>query len=885
MMERIYRFFMIEQAEREKFPYFLLIFMLLGCGMALGRGSSEALFFKRFGLENLPHTYIAQGIALFFVCLVYVTVVDRISSERLFKYINNALLSALIICWLMMSFWANEYVYPTYYLLYEISSDIILIHSTLYLSQNLDSQQIKRLIPIILGGMQLGSIIGGSVLLISSQFLAVEHVLLLWILTLIGVKTLLSQYHKRFGISPYFRPMRRGQALLTQSLQQIRESLSFARYSSLLKYILLAMFFMVISFYIIHYATNQIYIDYFDSEKTLASFYGALCIITGLIALFFQFFITNKLIYRKGIRVVNLIFPLFVIASFMLFNLSFALPAALFASFTKDSVMTGFRNPVHNLFYNALPNRIQGRSRALSVGLILPIALILTGLFLYLTQHGLSTQSYLLIGTAASLAYFLFSQKMNATYSNSIIKNLRRKLFIPDRDINQLTDDKDDKKTFDILCRATRHAEPEIRFIAVSNLLKLNPLRAISTVLDAMTSMSIPHRDQLIKEMMPLRTDKIKGQLWSDIREGDDHLRSTALRALFNLKDDEAKSMIRSSIQNKSPRICATGIFGALHYPIPSLQEEALTIWKDLLNNNDLSHIMAGIELLAFYPRSEFTPMLVTLIEINNPRVQFLCMSALANCPKNNLHQLKPLLNKLSVHNSPKMRETALKTLSKIDIENTHILARASFEDEHPDVRIIAAEVFFNSPCCVISIVDWLMTSQASPRAQSSVLDTLMRQEPDLPTLRKIAYKKARDASLFFDARDHLASYLDKDNKAVEVLNLLLNERASQLLDLSLFAISVCEDPTTVSVIRAGLISKDSQHNANALEVLEDFSDQTLSKMLLSILSKMKKHPENEKHDSDYPFHNLNEMINWCCSFDDPWLLTCANEVKTQTHA
>ncbi|NOX08288.1 MAG: hypothetical protein GXP22_02150 [Gammaproteobacteria bacterium] len=883
MIERIYRFFMIEAGERERFSHFLLIFTLLGCGMSLGRGSAEAMFFKRFGIENLPYTYVLLGLALFVVCLIYASIVDRISSEKLLKNIINILLAVLLLCWLVISFAPHEGIYPIYYLLYEITSEIILIHSTLYLSQNLDSRQIKRLIPIILGGMQLGAILGGSLLAISAQFIAVEHILLLWVITLIITRQQVQRYHTNHGTSPYFRPLRRGRGAFSQALQQISEGLSFARYSTLLKFILLALFFMVISFYILHYASNRIYIDYFTDEASLTSFYGGLSAITGIIALFFQLFITNKLIHRKGIRLVNLIFPVFITLSFLLFNFSYALPAALFASFSKDSIMPGFRNPVHNLFYNALPARLQGRSRALGTGLILPLALICAGLFLYLTQQGLSAQSYLIIGLLTSSAYFLFALKMNKNYASALISSLRNKLFIPDREIHQLSDD-DSNKTFDILCRATQHAEPDIRFSAAIKLLKINPQRAISTVLESLTGMDMAQRDQLIKYMMPLRIKTIRKQLWSEIRDGDEHLRSTSLRALFNLKDNTAKSMIRSSIRSNSSRIRTAGIFGALHYPIESLQQTALDEWKELLESENKHEILAGLDLLTFYPRTEFSQQLKSLILVDNYRIQLLCVNALSLWPEHEIEPFLLSLQGLAQHSAPEIRKITMTILGKINANSSRQIVRAAFEDEHPDVRTAAVSTFFSPAYCNINIVDWLLSSQASPRAQSSVLNTLIQREPELPVLRRIAYKKAKDAAAFFAAK-HTLTNTHPSDYATRVLQLLLDERASQLLDLSLYAVSLCEDPTAVAVIRAGLISNDQQHYANALEVLECFSDQSLSQLLLSILNNMK-HDNSMDSNKEHPlFTNLHDIIQWCQTFDDPWLFHCANKIKTQEPA
>ncbi len=50
--------------------------------------------------------------------------------------------------------------------------------------------------------------------------------------------------------------------------------------------------------------------------------------------------------------------------------LSFTIVFAVFASILKDAFMPAFRNPVRNLFFNALPSYMQGRSRAMALVLV-----------------------------------------------------------------------------------------------------------------------------------------------------------------------------------------------------------------------------------------------------------------------------------------------------------------------------------------------------------------------------------------------------------------------------------------------------------------------------------------------------------------------------------
>ena len=94
----------------------------------------------------------------------------------------------------------------------------------------------------------------------------------------------------------------------------------------------------------------------------------------------------------------NLLFPMTTFACFIGLLFSPTLPAAILGSLNKDAFMPAFRTPVTNLFFNALPNYMQGRARALSVALVLPLALVMAGILLLVAQQIDDTKSFLLLG-------------------------------------------------------------------------------------------------------------------------------------------------------------------------------------------------------------------------------------------------------------------------------------------------------------------------------------------------------------------------------------------------------------------------------------------------------------------------------------------------------
>lgn len=400
-LRRLTSFLLIKEQEQSEVLYFAVFFLLLGCGMALGRGTADALFFKRYGIEYLPIMYLLLGVLLLLLSTAYAAFADKFPPERVFKVLFSVLIGLMMGSWALMAFLEWRQAYPLYYLIYEVASELLVIHGALYLSRNFNTQQIKRLAPLIFACAQIGALIGGMFLATAAPLLGVENILLIWV-GLLGLSmALMLARHARLGTSPYFRHSRKGSGQLKRAVDDIAKVLKFAKQSELLRAISIAMFFMVIAFYILSYSVSRVFNDFFQTEESLSAFFGGLTAITSLLGLTIQILLTPRLLRSFGAKKINLVFPATLLLSFGFLLLAFTLPAAIIGSFLKNSFMPAIRNPVNNLFHNALPSYIQGRARALTVALIMPVALCVTGLILLQAQTLQNPGYFLWLGAVA----------------------------------------------------------------------------------------------------------------------------------------------------------------------------------------------------------------------------------------------------------------------------------------------------------------------------------------------------------------------------------------------------------------------------------------------------------------------------------------------------
>lgn len=781
-----------------------------------------------------------------------------------------------------MNFYQWDVIYPVYFLVYEVVSEVLLVHCTIYIAQNHDVMQAKRLTPIILGGWQTGSIIGGVLLASVAGKIGVHNMLLLWVLLLLIAVMMVYRHHQKVGVSSYYRPGRKGRHTLNHVYEQFHQCISLAKHSRLLQAMSFALFFMVVTFYILCYSVNRVYASTFASEDDLAVFYGMLTVVTGVLALLAQIFLTNRIIRRFGVRAVNLVFPVVTILALSGLLFSFAFVAALFGSLVKDSLMPALRNPVRALLFNAIPTHMQGKAHSFSIGVVLPLALSFAGITLGVVQSIDSPQYFLTAGIITALAYLVFNVHTNRSYLNAIVAGLREKLFIPDDDLARSVRG-EEENAFEVLMRACRHDDEEIRFMSARSMLELFPHRATPFVIDVLSDLAPPLRDRLIRLLLPLEPEELKEKLWQEIDNGDAHLRATIMYSLFRLRDDRARGLVRDALYDENPRIKSIGIYGVMHYPLPDLSSEAFSQWKAMLTSQDLAKTLASLDLLFQWPSADHLDSLSQLLHSADQRIQKSALKALLVWPDNNIPDLGSTLQQYLLSDDPAMREIATKCLVKLGEQKKSTLARQSLEDIHPDVRLAAANILFAKEADISDIVDWLVEYKGSPRSQEAILKHLLARNPPRHIKETLAHHYADDAVAFFDAHKQISeigSTVSMKTPAITMLDYALEERGREMIDIALLAASEIEDPYTIGAIRAGIKSKEKRHWANSCEAIRYIQDKKLARSLTIVLeqlgSEVGLHPKSKQTE----IAGLKPVLNWLASRNDPWLQLCVQMVK-----
>jgi hypothetical protein len=888
MLNKIGKLLLVQDNEISHVRYFFFLFMLIGSGMALGRGTTDALFFKRYGIEFLPTMYIILGFFLSTVSIVYAAYSDRISSERFFYILLGTFIILLIGAWALMVFPLSDVVYPAYFLIYEIASELLLVHAALYLSQNFLSMQSKRLMPLIFAGTQIGVIIGGLFLAYAAPILGVQNILLIWCLILTTSMIFIFTWHKSHGVSPYYRPGSTSRNQLQQSVSALKQGLQYMGKSDMLRAMSFALFFMVITFYVLCYSVNIIYTKTFETEETLSSFFGILTAVYSASALLLQIFLTNRVLRKFGIKTVNLFFPLTSLLSYSALFFSFTLPAALIGSFNKDAIMPAFRNPVRNLFYAALPEHMHGRAHALSIAIVLPLALMVCGILLWVMQKIGNHHYFLAIGVSAAVLYLFFNFKMNHAYVSEMLTNLKDKLFLPPNDTGQALKGSAENVLAEIK-KGVFHKDDQICISFSIILIESFPEAATGIILERAKKSKSSTKDRLLNLLLPLNDELLQSFLLDNVKTSDNHLKATAYKMLFQLKTEKGKSLLKDALSDENPRIIAAGIVGVFNYKNTKLYANAIDRWNYLINNNDIQNNLAALDIFTYLDflqqqkgdlLAKYKVLIIKLLNDVNEHVVQCTLHILAKWPEQEFTEIEDKIYELYSSQDKKVRLSVINCSNILSKNKRDSLLTRALEDTSSEIRCLAADKLTATTMYPIEKLSlWLVVDRkGSPRAQEAILQALQKLQPPIEVMQRVAMTLAQSGYIYSRALSMLRKYDGKKSAPTELMIYSLNERIREYVDLALMALEDLENPENIKIVRAGVKSADPRHINRACEALHHMKTKYVIEIIGNILENITYHKEKKNGYQLQPFFNLPSLLLWCVRQDDPWLNLCAEQ-------
>ena len=879
----LHQLFLVEEDEAGTVFYFLVLLLVIGCGMALGRATANALFLKRFGIDYLPLVYLVQGGACFVTSLLYASVADLISAERFFKILFALLATAVLLFWALISRTADPLLFPAYFLFYEVVSEVLLIHSALYLNHNLNTLQAKRLSPVIFSGLQIGTILGGLFLAAYAPVLGTRNLLAVWVILLLMAMLMVALRHQRKGPSPYFRAARKSAHTLRRMTLQIHQGFRFARDSELLRSATIAMVFMVITYYIINYSVKRVYTDTYASEDALTAFFGILTTSTSALALLVQLFLTNRLIHRFGVPTVNLFYPLASLGSFAAMIFHLGLPTAVAASVNIESVMPAFYNPVRTVFLNVLPQHIQGRARAMSLAIVLPVSLGVCGILLWFLQKLDEPLYFLIPGATAAALFVYFSVRMNRAYGRTLLAHLKEHLFLPEEQSAASLRHTGKENITSIVDAVNRGNEASVSFARI--LADAYPETAANHILPVVERATPKVADQLLKVASTTNDPAVPRFLLEKPNLHDDHFRATALNVLSKARTEGAVPLVRQALDDADPRIRGAGIHSVLSWPLAELQVQAVGNWTALLNGSE-SEQLAALQLIPdikhiLSPATRETlegaclSSTAGIFHTRSVAAKVLILGAYSHWRRPASPEIQNLVADSLEHTDPGVRTAAVKCVHLLPQDQRHGRLERALADGHARVRNAAVGALLKDAADASQLaIKWILEEKkGTPRAQNTLLCAVIETGLPQSTLESIIENKIEDARQIHGALVTVRGYHDDHNHALKLLCHLLEERFQQILELALTAMEPLCARGVINVIRAGIRTRDDRYVANACEALHSIPHRTLTQPLGQLIQDAFMPARRTGMSSA---ENLEVALESLAMRPDAWLQECA---------
>ncbi len=516
----------------------------------VGRSVRDALFLAHGTREQLPWMYIASALAVAMVGSGYARIADR--ARRDWLTAGSAALFALGFGLFRLALGrAGEWVYGAYYVYVEVVGALTIIQFWTLANDLYNSRDAKRLFGTIGAGGTVANIVLGGLVGVLASRIGAENLGLLCA-GLLAAVTFLS--------------LRLGHRVPTRAKggrSRARAGASRIFGSTHLKYVAALSAITFLATTLLDFQFKSIASKAY-SKDALAAFFGNFYAVTGVLALFLQFFGTSRILSRFGVIAALAILPAFL----GLGSISMLMaPVLLTATFTKGSEFV-FRYTINDattqLLYLPVAANVRAGAKATIDGVIKPAAIAISGLLIigYKSMSGSSLVPIAAASMVACVAWGVAVFRIRGHYVSSLQETLRRRRL----DLEGARHHINDGATAMVLVKALESSEPQ----EVLNALEILPHASVANA-EAHLSRLLSHQAATVRtaalrqlgQAGALRHGNAIFRLFDD---PDPAVRASAIEAFCAIGRDKAVRSVRGFLKDANPRIRAAAIASMIRY-------------------------------------------------------------------------------------------------------------------------------------------------------------------------------------------------------------------------------------------------------------------------------------------------------------------------------
>jgi len=598
------KLFPVQRHEWPKALMLLSVAALLGVGFTISRAASEAMFLIHFGVEYLPYLLLANPVLVLVTSTIYGAYADRIPDDRLMIY-TSLLPVPLIILLRLLILVGMGWVYFVLYTFVLAYATILTTSWTVYLAGHYDLQESKRLLPFITSGILIGTVIGGLGVALCVPLIGAANILWLWGGTLVAGVAIVDHITKVYtAIDTKARKTKR--AAPKPSLRQsIAEGIAYSRSSALFTTTAIASIATMVALQIIDFEYSKIIRVAFPDSAKLTAFLGVFDGLTTALALLLQWFGVPWCLRRFGVQGTNVLFPYGLLLAFGFFAAALgapavALPAAMFARFTRQSLMQTLRGTARTLMLNAVPRKTGALVRSFNIAMVMPLGQGTGALLLVILKGVALPWLFPALGMLITVTFIIYSYKQNTAYGEALLDLLKEDrihlLDLEDDDLRQL-----DGTAVMAISERLKSDQEDVTLAAIELLRTIGSPQARTALLEHVPFAS-PHATAAALQALAAVEREDGAFLRPYLDAPEPQVRMAALAGLLQLGDASVRQRAASLLDDPDVQVCAEALVVVLADPGNPDYARAQQRWEAMFDTPDAATQIAALSVMAEVP-------------------------------------------------------------------------------------------------------------------------------------------------------------------------------------------------------------------------------------------------------------------------------------------
>jgi ATP/ADP translocase len=426
------------------FLYFLLTLMVAADWV--GKLGADALFVKRYGVQNIPAMYIVTPIAMLAVSALIFFFIDRMRRRTmLLVYVAAVTISSIALQYAITTEVVGNIVQPISYVFAHGVKETIYILFWVYAGNLYDAEQSKRLFPFFAGSVLIGKIIGGvagtaiAPIIHAENFIGAQAVgfgvcfiaLLLYRGLPEGRSGKVVDKHRPEGLRATVRESVDGYKAVTSDRLMATFGVG----------VFFWYFLMQFANFLDLLGLDQSSGSSVAGEDTFSQLYAGVYTSSSLVALAIQSFFTSGLLRRIGIAWLLFLLPLWYLGtyawaaydSFVHGAVALGLAAGVALQLGERIWIPAIHRPASELVYSQVSMAIRPRARAFLSGGVNAIGNMAAAVALIVGLRAADVSTLLATGTALSVVFLYNAAHTRRMFGQRIAKNLTS----PDPDLRR----------------------------------------------------------------------------------------------------------------------------------------------------------------------------------------------------------------------------------------------------------------------------------------------------------------------------------------------------------------------------------------------------------------------------------------------------------------